>query len=119
MDQLTYIAATTGIVLVALFLVRRLVTGRLVGGGEAKQLVADGATLVDVRSPGEFAAGHIDGAVNIPVGDVSSRASEIPKGHPVVLYCASGIRSGVAARTLRSAGRTDVHNLGGISRWPG
>lgn len=118
MDQLTYIAAAIGIVL-ALFLVRRLATGPLVGGGEAKKLVAEGATLVDVRTPGEFAAGHIDGAVNIPVQGFSSRASEIPKGRPVVLYCASGIRSGAAARTLRSAGRTDVHNLGGISRWPG
>jgi phage shock protein E len=118
MDQLTYIAVAFGIVL-ALFLVRRLAAGPLVGGGAAKRLVAEGAALVDVRSPGEFAAGHIDGAVNIPVQDLSSRMREIPKDRPVVLYCASGMRSGAAARLLRSAGRTDVHNLGGISRWPG
>lgn len=118
MDQLTYIAVAIGIVL-ALFVVRRLAAGPRVGGGAAKELVAEGATLVDVRTPGEFAAGHIDGAVNIPVQDFSSRAREIPKDRPVVLYCASGMRSGAAARLLRGAGRTDVHNLGGISRWPG
>ena len=118
MDRLTYIAAAIGIVL-ALFLVRRLAVGPLVGGGQAKRLVAEGATLVDVRTPGEFVAGHIDGAVNIPVPDFSQRAREIPKDRPVVLYCASGMRSAAAAGMLRRAGRPDVHNLGSISRWPG
>ncbi len=118
MDRFNYIAVAIGIFLV-LYLLRRLAAGPLVSGEEAKKLVAEGATLVDVRSPGEFAGGHIEGAVNIPVQDFSARAREIPKGKPVVLYCASGMRSGSAAGMLRSGGRTDVHNLGSISRWPG
>lgn len=117
-ERITYIAVAIG-VFVALYLLKRMAQGPLVSGEEAKRLVAEGATLVDVRSPGEFASGHVEGARNIPVQEIDSRASEIPKGKPVVLYCASGMRSGSAAAILRSKGRTDVHNLGGISRWPG
>lgn len=117
MDRLQYILLALGI-FVALYLFRRMAGGPLVSGEEAKKLVAAGATLVDVRSPGEFSSGHVKGAINIPVQEFSTRAKEIPKNKPVVLYCASGMRSGAAAGMLRDAGRTDVHNLGSISRWP-
>lgn len=84
----------------------------------AHELVAQGARLVDVRSPGEYAAGHIDGAINIPVDQIGNRASSLdPKDRPVVVYCASGTRSAMARRTLRSAGFTQVFNLGPMSRW--
>ncbi len=118
MDRFTYIAVAIGI-FVAFFLLKRMASGPMVSGEEAKRLVAEGATLVDVRSAGEFASGHIQGAKNIPVQEIGARSNEIPKGKPVVLYCASGMRSGSAAAMLRSSGRTDVHNLGSISRWPG
>lgn len=117
MDRFTYIAVAIGI-FVAFYLLKRMASGPMVSGEEAKRLVAEGATLIDVRSAGEFASGHIQGAKNIPVQEIGARANEIPKGKPVVLYCASGMRSGSAAATLRSSGRTDVHNLGSISRWP-
>lgn len=85
---------------------------------EARRLVAEGARLVDVRTAGEFGGGHLPGAVNIPLDQIESRAGELKKlGKPVVLYCASGARSGQAKRILAGAGIADVHDLGGMSRW--
>jgi phage shock protein E len=85
---------------------------------DAHRLVQAGARLVDVRSPSEFAAGHIDGAVNIPVQELEARLGELtPKDAPLVVYCRSGHRSGNAARILRSAGFHAVHDLGAMSRW--
>ncbi len=89
-----------------------------ISSAEARALVRDGARLVDVRSPGEFAAGHIDGALNLPVAEIVHRVGEIgPPDKPVVLYCASGVRSAAAARMLKSKGFADVRNLGAMSRW--
>jgi rhodanese-related sulfurtransferase len=89
-----------------------------VGVPDAKRLVQGGARLVDVRSPEEFAAGHIEGAVNIPVHELSGRMAELePKDRAVVVYCASGARSARAASDLRAAGFASVHNLGAMSRW--
>jgi len=85
---------------------------------EAHRLVDAGARLVDVRTPGEFGGGHLPGAVNIPLDQVSARAAELKEaGRPVVLYCASGARSGQAKRILVGAGLADVHDLGGMGRW--
>jgi len=87
-----------------------------ISGKDAKSLVAAGATLVDVRSPEEFAEKHVDGARNIPVGDIESRLSELPKDHPVVVYCRSGMRAARAASALRAAGFT-AYNMGGVDAW--
>lgn len=89
---------------------------RVVNGPVAQQLVADGAALVDVRSPEEFAEGHIEGAKNIPVSEIASRMSEIPKDQKVVTYCASGRRAQQAATTLRENGY-EVYELGPMSAW--
>ena len=86
-------------------------------GEEARQLVAEGATLVDVRSAAEFASGHVEGARNIPVDVIRARLSEIPKDKPVVLYCQSGMRSASAARLLKKHGYRPVYNLGGMRNW--
>jgi len=87
-------------------------------GAEARRLVEAGASLVDVRSPEEFAAGHISGAVNIPVDEVEGRMGEIgPRDRPVVLYCRSGNRSAHAARILERSGYANVHDLGAMSSW--
>ena len=86
--------------------------------GEAKKLIAEqGATLVDVRTPAEYARGHIDGARNIPLQEIAARSKELPKGKPVVVYCASGMRSAAAASSLRRAGFAKVVNLGPMSAW--
>lgn len=83
----------------------------------ARQLVEGGALLVDVRTPGEFASGHIGGAVNIPVQDLEGRLAELgSKERPIVLYCRSGARSAHAARVLNNAG-FHAHNLGAMGRW--
>ncbi|MFT3916602.1 MAG: rhodanese-like domain-containing protein [Anaeromyxobacteraceae bacterium] len=83
-----------------------------------KDKINAGAVIVDVRTPEEFADGAYPNAVNIPVQDLGSRAGEIPKDRPVVLYCASGARSAFAARMLKANGWTDVVNGGGLSDMP-
>lgn len=84
----------------------------------ARELLAKGALLVDVRSPSEFSSGHIDGARNIPVNALSARERELgAKDRPVILYCASGARSAMAKKALRAAGFLRVHNLGSIRNW--
>lgn len=77
-----------------------------------------GATVVDVRSPDEFRGGAYPGALNIPLQELSGRLREIPKQRPVVLYCASGGRSGVAAMMLKRAGYAEVANAGGLGDMP-
>lgn len=87
-----------------------------VDGARARQLVAAGATLLDVRTPGEYSGGHVDGAINIPVDQVAASLDRIPRDHAVVVYCASGVRSARAAGVLAGAGY-DVYDLGGIGNW--
>jgi rhodanese-related sulfurtransferase len=85
---------------------------------EARKLVEAGARLIDVRSPGEFGGGHLPGAINIPVDQIGSRVAELKKSDkPIVLYCASGMRSGQAKRILAGAGIAGLHDLGAMSRW--
>lgn len=74
--------------------------------------------IVDVRNPGEAAAGMIPGAVNIPVGQLPDRVGELDPGKPTVVYCAGGYRSSVAASVLRQRGFADVSDvLGGYNAW--
>ena len=80
------------------------------------ELVANGATLLDVRTAAEYGAGHIDGAMLVPVAELGARMNEIPRDRPVVVYCHSGSRSARAASMLREAGY-EVHDLGPMSAW--
>ena len=90
----------------------------------AKQLVEGGALLLDVRTPEEFAEGHVEGAINIDHGEVAGRMDEIRElvggdmHKPVVVYCRSGKRAGLAKQDLVDAGFDRVTNLGGLSDWP-
>jgi rhodanese-related sulfurtransferase len=69
------------------------------------ELVKNGAIIIDVRTPGEFAQGHIKGAVNIPLDMIRSSASELKqKNKPVITCCRSGARSGSARSILVDAG---------------
>ena len=76
---------------------------------------SDAGTVVvlDVRTPAEFAAGHVPGAVNIPYDQVASRLGEIPKGDEIVLYCHSGRRAGLAAEVLTANGYQKLAHLEG------
>jgi phage shock protein E len=79
-----------------------------------------GAAVIDVRNPDEYGDEHFEGARNIPVGLLASRLAEVgPKDKPVVLYCASGARSAMAAQMLKASGWTDVTNAGGLYDMPG
>lgn len=83
----------------------------------ARELVANGAALLDVRSVDEFAAQHIPGALNIPVNELPARMSELgPNARPIVVYCRSGARSALAAQLLRRAGY-QVTDIGSIGSW--
>lgn len=88
-------------------------------GNTVKEKIAAGARIVDVRTPAEFKDGAYDGAINIPISSLLARMKELePKDAPIVLYCASGARSGQGARFLRQAGFTDVINAGGLDDMP-
>ncbi len=83
---------------------------RFLDGKEAHQ-------LIDVRTPEEFATGHIPGAVNINLKNLGRNMDRLPRDRPIVLYCRSGARSANAASMLRQAGFTDIYDLGGIISW--
>ena len=74
------------------------------------------ATWIDVRSAGEFDAGHVEGAVNIPHTEIVERISEVTgdKDATLYLYCRSGRRSGIAADALAEAGFSKAINIGGL-----
>jgi phage shock protein E len=89
-------------------------------GDEARNMVAQGALLLDVRTPPEFSQGHVAAARNIPVADLAARADTLgKKDQAIVVYCQSGARSGQAVKILERSGFTSVHNLGAIGRWTG
>lgn len=91
---------------------------RQVTGDEARRLIDEGALLVDVRSPKEFAQGHLPGAVNVPIDGFEERVDELlAERRPLVLYCAAGVRCNKAARMLEAAGSRQVHQLGTMRRW--
>lgn len=74
--------------------------------------------IVDVRNPGEVAAGTVPNAIAIPVGQLPSRLAELDPARPTVVYCAGGYRSSVAASLLRRNGFVDVSDiLGGFGAW--
>jgi hydroxyacylglutathione hydrolase len=84
----------------------------------AASLGNGGVTLVDVRNDNEWKAGHIDGARHIPLGRVRERLGEIPRERPIVMQCAAGARSMIAASILKTQGVDRVINLtGGFGAW--
>lgn len=84
-----------------------------VKGGKMK--LPENAVLLDVRSAGEFASGHIDGAVLLPHDEITARIETVVpvKTTPVFVYCRSGRRSGIAVEAMKALGYTDLVDLGG------
>jgi len=102
-------------IIIGLFAIKRM---SLVSADKARQLLKQGAVVIDVRNPGEFNSGHVPGAINIPLGEIRS---EVPRRFPdknraLLLHCLSGGRSGMARQQLRSLGYADAYNLGSYSR---
>lgn len=82
------------------------------------QLAATAPLVLDVRSPAEFEAGQIAGAINIPIEELRERIQELPKDKPIVTHCAVGYRGYLAECILRQSGFGDVRNLtGGFRAW--
>ena len=79
-----------------------------------------GMLLIDVRTPGEFSAGHVPGAINIPHTEIAKRLDDIRPHHDkgVILYCQSGRRAGIAEGILRDAGLDNIRHLeGDMAAW--
>lgn len=95
---------------------------RTITSAEAKAILESGAgyVLLDVRTPEEFAGGHIRGALLLPYTEIRERAAqELPdKDMSIVLYCRSGRRSAIAAAELVRMGYVNVYDAGSIYDWP-
>lgn len=84
---------------------------------QARQMVAQGAQLVDVRTPQEFAQGAIPGSKNIPLQAIQQATEALDRSKPVIVYCVSGARSSQAQMFLENLGFNSVHNLGSIQKY--
>ena len=84
---------------------------------EARERVAAGAQLLDVRADHEWDAGHIEGATHIDLPDLPAHIAEIDKDRPVVVYCRTGGRSEMAAAALRDSGYNAVKMDEGLVGW--
>lgn len=73
-------------------------------GKRIADLRARGALILDVRTPEEFARGHAEGSVNLPLGQIAQGTRKLDKQRPILVCCASGARSAVAATQLRAQG---------------
>jgi phage shock protein E len=79
---------------------------------DLSQLIKDGATIIDVRSKGEFATGHVKGSINIPLEQIATSIAKLKSHSHIITCCRSGNRSGMALRTLKSKGLKNVTNGG-------
>ncbi|MFL5841927.1 MAG: rhodanese-like domain-containing protein [Thermoleophilaceae bacterium] len=84
---------------------------------EARQLIESGAQLVDVRADEEFTAGHIPGARHVPLAEIDSEAAQLERDRPLVVYCRSGERSGMAADAFAASGWEAQSVAGGLVAW--
>ena len=91
--------------------------GSKIKAERALETVRSGATLLDVRESSEWKSGHAPGAVHVPLADIDKAARRLRQGRPVVVMCASGIRSRTAAKHLRSLGWDAASLTGGIGAW--
>lgn len=117
MDQQTLLVALGAAALV-------MILPRIFGPKKAKPeailaAIREGARVIDVRTPGEFASGAYPKARNVPLDALGARAAELgPKDKPLVVYCASGARSAQAAAFLRKSGFARVLDGGGLGGMP-
>ena len=85
---------------------------------ELSEAASAGGTVLDVRSPAEWKAGHIASAIHIPLGDLPTRLKELPRSQRIHVICGSGYRSSIACSLLQRAGFPEIRNtLGGMTAW--
>jgi rhodanese-related sulfurtransferase len=109
------IAIIAGIVFVAFFVWKRL---SFVSAEVARKQLAEGAVVIDVRSPEEFRSGHVPNAVNIPLGELRESLPRRvkDKSQVLLLHCLSGGRSGIAQQQIKGMRYQNVFNLGSYGR---
>ena len=102
-------------VIATFFLLKRM---SFVPEETARKHLANGALVIDVRSPEEFREGKVPGAINLPLGEVREKISQHVKNksQPLLVHCLSGGRSGIAKQQLKSLGYANVFNLGSLTR---
>lgn len=102
--------------IVILLLFKALSLRGRIGNKLAKELMRNNAKIIDVRSSEEFGSFHVKGAINIPHSIIAEKIKtyKLKKDYPIILYCASGARSDMALRVLKSSGYTNVHNGGTV-----
>ena len=89
---------------------------QVINANKAKEMIDNGALLVDVRTAEEYIDSHIEGSINIPLAEIETLDYDLST--TIILYCASGIRSAEAAEKLVNKGYTDVYSLdGGLINW--
>ena len=113
--NLTIALITLVVAIVLLTLLKRI--GQI-SPASAKAYLASGALVIDVRSPGEFASGHLGNAINIPLPEIETAVPRRvkDKSKVLLLHCQSGMRSGVASKKLKRLGYANTYNLGSYSR---
>jgi rhodanese-related sulfurtransferase/rubrerythrin len=85
-----------------------------------QEAMANDYNLLDVRQPGEYEAGHLPGAVLMPLRQIEQRSGELDPAKPTITYCAAGVRSRAAAAALMNAGFGNVYSMaGGFNAWQG
>jgi phage shock protein E len=99
----------------AMFLLKRL---SFVSAEVARKHLADGALVIDVRSPEEFRSGKVPGAINIPLGELRDSLPRRlkDKQQPLLVHCLSGGRSAIAKQQIKNLGYPNVFNLGSLGR---
>lgn len=104
-----------GGVVAAVFLLKRL---SFVSAAIARKHLAEGALVIDVRSPEEFRSSKVPGAINLPLGEVRDKISARVKDkqQPLLVHCLSGGRSAIAKQQLQTMGYQNVFNLGSLAR---
>jgi rhodanese-related sulfurtransferase len=86
---------------------------------EKQELISDGAQLIDVRTPIEYHSGALGEAINIPLQSLRHQAEKLDQNQPILVYCRTGRRSGMAKMILLEMGFTKVLDIGGVMRYAG
>ena len=109
------IAIIVGAIMVAFFIVKRM---SFVSEEAARKHLAQGALVIDVRSPEEFRSGHVPDAINLPLGELRESLPRRvkDKNQVLLLHCLSGGRSGIAKGQARGLGYPNTFNLGSYAR---
>ena len=112
------IAFASGAMLLWPMIMKRTAGASLNTLGATRMINDTQAIVLDVRATGEFDAGHLPNARNIPLAELDQRTGELPAGRPVIVCCNTGMTSAKGAAALRKAGREEVFNLdGGLNAW--